>query len=78
MVFEDVNGVSSSFSIDGQWAMFRLLDDSLITKSGSDRFNVKINFLNRIAEYEISADSVENPFVSDALEKFSCPGSFTR
>ena len=72
VVFEDVNGADSSFSINGEWALFRLLDRSLINKSGQNRFNVKINYKGRAAEYEIFADSVENPFITDILDKFSC------
>jgi len=70
--FEDVSGFNSSFSIIGEWAMFRLLDRSQISKSGQDKFNLKINYQNRSAEYEIFTDSVENPFISNALTDFSC------
>lgn len=72
VVFEDVSGFNSSFSINGEWAMFRLLDRSQISNSGQDRFNIKINYQNRSAEYEIFTDSEHNPFISKALTDFSC------
>jgi type VI secretion system protein ImpL len=70
--FEDASGINSSFSINGEWALFRLLDRSRITKKGRDRFNIRIKSQHRTAEYEIIADSVVNPFDTDVLGEFSC------
>lgn len=59
---------------EGPWALFRMLDKVQITPSQyPDKFIVNFNVENRKAQFEVSANSVLNPFRLQELEQFSCP-----
>jgi type VI secretion system protein ImpL len=59
---------------DGVWAWFRILQESQLKQStGADRFVVTFKAADRSASFEIRANSVINPFVSNQLEAFRCP-----
>lgn len=75
IVFDRINGGSFSTTKDGPWAWFRLLDESRVrpTRSG-DRLRVTFRVSNLTATYELQASSVDNPFRTRDLVRFSCPG----
>ena len=71
-----VAGQPSSVTLDGPWALFRLLDRSEIVSGGlSDRFTVTFTVGGRSATFDLRAGSVMNPFTLADLEAFRCPDS---
>lgn len=59
---------------DGPWALLRLMDAARVLPSGQpDRFRVQFNSPAGIAEYQLTASSVRNPFTMSALRSFRCP-----
>ena len=67
------NGQGSA-TINGPWALFRLLDRADVERAGSpDRLNVTFRIGERYATWLLSAHSVENPFALRELRTFSCP-----
>lgn len=59
---------------EGPWALFRMFDKVQITRSNQpDKFIVNFSIENRKVQFEVSANSVMNPFRLQELEQFSCP-----
>ncbi len=59
---------------EGPWALFRMFDKVQITRSDQpDKFLVNFNIENRDVMFEVSANSVLNPFRLQELELFNCP-----
>ncbi|MDR3494055.1 MAG: type VI secretion IcmF C-terminal domain-containing protein, partial [Ancalomicrobiaceae bacterium] len=58
----------------GTWALFRLLDQSHVTKS-TDRLIVTITGSNRNFQYQFNVGSLLNPLTLPALREFNCPTS---
>ncbi|MDR4515598.1 type VI secretion system membrane subunit TssM [Nitrosomonas sp.] len=59
---------------EGPWALFRMFDKVQIARSNQpDKFIVNFNIENRKVQFEVSANSVMNPFRLQELELFSCP-----
>lgn len=59
---------------EGQWAWFRLLDESGVTPGNlPERFAVDFTIGNRWAQYTLDAGSAYNPFDFEELAAFSCP-----
>jgi type VI secretion system protein ImpL len=66
---------ASGVVADGPWALFRLLDRMQIEPGAApERFRVTFNVDGRRAVFEITANSVQNPFRLRELESFNCPG----
>lgn len=78
VTFEPTSSSSeSTFSRDGPWALFRMLDAVEIRKTNvSDRKRVIFKVGGRIAIYQMQSSSVINPFALPAMAKFNCPTSF--
>lgn len=72
----DTNGNSSSIQTSGPWAWFRLFDQLKLQKTGlADKFTLPIEIRGRKATFELSADSINNPFALPELNQFRCqPG----
>jgi len=69
-----VPGVSTTIEKDGVWAWFRVLQESQLKQStGADRYLATFKAGDRVATFEIRANSVINPFVSSEIELFRCP-----
>ncbi len=67
------NGTSGVVT-EGPWALFRLLDQATIEETRlPERFRVTIEVAGRKAIFEVTANSVQNPFRLKAIEQFSCP-----
>ncbi|WP_299654842.1 type VI secretion system membrane subunit TssM [uncultured Tateyamaria sp.] len=68
--------VRNDISLDGPWALFRLLDAAEVRRTNvSDRSRIVFNVGGRIAIFQMRAGSALNPFTLDALNTFSCPTS---
>lgn len=67
-------GSFSSIASDGPWAWFRLLDKGQTNVTSTrDRFRVTFEAEGLKATYEIRADSVINPFITQELRSMRCP-----
>ena len=67
-------GTPSAIEKDGVWAWFRVLQDAQLKQStGADRYMATFKVGDRVATFEIRANSVINPFVSSQLDLFRCP-----
>lgn len=67
------NGTSGVVT-EGPWALFRLLDRATIESTSlPERFRVTLSVAGRNAVFEVTANSVQNPFRLNAIERFSCP-----
>lgn len=66
-------GGDRAFSIDGPWALFRLLDRGTLTRVRADRYALDFDLGGRGVALRLDASSVINPFELDALRDFRCP-----
>jgi type VI secretion system protein ImpL len=74
VVFETLDGRQVSRIKEGPWALFRLLDEINVERTGlPDRFNLTFQVEGYMARYELRAGSVINPFSSNELQSFRCP-----
>ena len=73
--FEDASGPLPATTIDGPWAWFRLLDESEIEGVSSDLIEVTFTGGGLRATWELHADSVTNPFITESISQFRCPSS---
>jgi type VI secretion system protein ImpL len=69
-----VQGAASAQSFDGPWALFRMFDKMRFdATSQPERFLVTFNIDGRKAKFELTTNSVQNPFRLLELEQFICP-----
>ena len=72
-----LNGGESTFTKDGPWGWFRLLDSAEVRATNApDRKRVIFNVGGRIAIFQMQSGSVVNAFSLPAMQSFSCPSSF--
>jgi len=65
---------TSAQIFDGPWAIFRMFDRAKIEATAqSERFIVTFNIEGRKAQFEVTTNSVQNPFRLLELEQFVCP-----
>jgi type VI secretion system protein ImpL len=64
---------ASGKTIEGPWALFRLLDNSTIRRRSANQLDVVFDLEGRKIEYELNADNSLNPFTLRDLERFQCP-----
>jgi len=60
---------------DGAWALLRLLDGRTAPSPQPDKFRVTFNGAGGAAVFELTANSVRNPFTLAALRSFRCPAA---
>ena len=70
--FESSDGKQVSRSEEGAWALFRLLEKANIQKLEQEKYQITFAIDGLTARYELSANSVYNPFAFDALKNFRC------
>jgi len=75
MNFDDDSGESLSVTENGQWAWFRLLDRQEIEVKSNNEISVTFTASGRRMEWDLHADTVQNPFTMDQLSQFRCPSS---
>jgi type VI secretion system protein ImpL len=68
----EVAGSSSSLSFTGPWALHRLLNEGSIRQSGN-RTIVRFVIGGREVSYQLTFDTLDNPFLLIPQLKFSCP-----
>ncbi|MFN0184884.1 MAG: type VI secretion system membrane subunit TssM [Aquabacterium sp.] len=67
------NGAVMQF--DGPWALFRMFDRFEVTPSAQpEKFTVSFNLEGRRARFEVTSNSVFNPFRLKEMQQFRCPG----
>lgn len=65
---------TSSMATDGPWALFRMLDNANITSMGlPEKFRATFTIDGRSAVFEVTTNSVQNPFRLRELADFRCP-----
>ncbi len=77
ITFSPAGNQPSSASVQGPWAWFRMLDQSVIDRGvpGTDRFNFTLVVGGRSATFQLRPNSVVNPFGLEDLSAFRCPES---
>lgn len=74
VIFEDLNETIHRKHFEGDWAWFRLLDESNIQNTGSaNTYNVTFEEKGRRARFKLIADSSINPFEHGLLRNYRCP-----
>jgi len=59
---------------EGPWAWFRMIDKGILESGAqSERFKLSFDLEGRKVIFDLTANSVNNPFKRDVLEKFRCP-----
>lgn len=72
--FEDVNGARVTKSIEGSWALFKLMHTFPLERTAvSDRYKLTLNIDNKKIVYEVYASQADNPFSADILSKVNLP-----
>lgn len=65
---------TSGVAIEGPWALFRMLDKANIEPSNApEKFRVTFNVDGRIAVFDVTSSSVQNPFRLREMAEFRCP-----
>ncbi|MDJ0943340.1 MAG: type VI secretion system membrane subunit TssM [Kiloniellales bacterium] len=68
-----IEAAPASYSAEGPWALFRLLDRGrLAPRSSADTFNLSFDIEGFEAAFQLQAGSVNNPFRRGLLEEFRC------
>ncbi|WP_020408565.1 type VI secretion system membrane subunit TssM [Hahella ganghwensis] len=76
IVFEDLNETLHQTAYDGDWGLFRLLEDSTVEGGGSARlYQVGVEVERRKAQLELLASSTLNPFSAGWIKQYRCPES---
>jgi type VI secretion system protein ImpL len=68
----ELPGRESSVSIQGPWALMRLIDRNTVSRRG-DELRLRIVIGGRDVDYAIRVGTLFNPFFLPALSEFSCP-----
>ena len=66
----------TAVQFDGPWALFRLFERYEIQPTGQpEKFIVVMNLDGKRAKFEVTANSVFNPFRMPEIRQFRCPGA---
>jgi type VI secretion system protein ImpL len=72
--FAPAAGSSAGYTVQGAWALFRVLDRASLTRTPQrERFTLTFDSDGRKVVLELLASSVLNPFQLEALTQFRCP-----
>jgi type VI secretion system protein ImpL len=64
----------NEYRTEGPWAWFRMIDKGVLESSSqAERYKLTFDLDGRKMVYELTANSVVNPFRRDVLEQFRCP-----
>jgi len=67
---------TNALTFDGPWALFRLFERFDVQPTAQpERFTLALNLDGRRARFEVTANSVFNPFRLREIQQFRCPGS---
>lgn len=74
VIFEDLNETIHRKHFEGDWAWFRLLDESDVKSTGIDNiYQVTFKEEGREAQFKLIANSTINPFDHGLLRNYRCP-----
>ncbi|WP_439134736.1 type VI secretion system membrane subunit TssM [Pseudomaricurvus sp.] len=74
VIFEDLNETIHRKHFEGDWAWFRLLDESDVKSTGRDNiYQVTFKEEGREAQFKLIANSTINPFDHGLLRNYRCP-----
>ncbi len=73
VIFEDLNETVHRKHFEGDWAWFRLLDESDVQPSGNNTYKVTFEEEGRQAQFKLMANSSINPFNNGLLSSYRCP-----
>ena len=66
----------TALQFDGPWALFRMFDRFDVQPTAQpERFTVAMNLDGKRARFEVTSNSVFNPFRLREIQQFRCPGS---
>lgn len=72
LLLPEMQGRSSSISVEGPWALMRAINKGRPKRRG-DTIQVQYPIGGRYVQYEIQVGSILNPFMLPALSQFKCP-----
>jgi type VI secretion system protein ImpL len=68
------NSGASGQTVDGPWALFRLLDTGQLAEGDApEKFFITFQIGDRRARFEVTTNSVQHPIRLRELREFSCP-----
>ncbi|WP_228896492.1 type VI secretion system membrane subunit TssM [Pseudoduganella aquatica] len=71
--FEVAPATTAELRTEGAWAWFRMLDKAMLEPSAQgERYKLTFDLEGRKIIYELTANSVNNPFKRDGVEQFRC------
>jgi len=71
--FEVAPATTTELKTEGPWAWFRMLDRAVVEpQPEGERYKLTFDLDNRKMIYELTANSVNNPFKREVLEHFHC------
>ena len=73
--FDTLDGRKLHQETDGFWAWFRVLENANIQKTNLDKYLITFDIEGLQAQYELSANSVDNPFSLKAFDNIRLPSS---
>lgn len=73
VIFEDLNETIHRKHFEGDWAWFRLLDESNIESAGNNTYKVTFEEEGRRAQFKLLANSSINAFDQGLLRNYRCP-----
>ena len=75
IMFEEASGGRPTVVEDGPWALFRLLDDSVVNKLSDIQYAIALTAGGRTAEVILQTRSVRSPMTQRDLHNFQCPSA---
>jgi type VI secretion system protein ImpL len=71
--FDVAPATTAELRTEGAWAWFRMLDKAMLEPSAQgERYKLTFDLEGRKIIYELTANSVNNPFKRDGVEQFRC------
>lgn len=71
-------GEPTSFSLEGPWALFRLLQKQQFSRQSPTEFILNIDFSGRYSTLLFTASTIINPFQKNIMQGFRCLPSLVR
>jgi len=73
---QTVPAMAAPLTFEGPWALFRLFDRFDVQPTAQpEKFQITMNLDGKKARFEVTANSVFNPFRLKEIQQFRCPGS---
>jgi len=73
---QTVPPMAAPLTVEGSWALFRLFDRFDVQPTPQpEKLLITMNLEGKRARFEVTANSVFNPFRLREIQQFRCPGS---